>query len=124
MTEKSAIDSSKRHMARGLQTARRIEATHGFVRGVRRWAKEAPGTTTRTKTRAKLKRLMEVLERLQQQVLAHGVTEVDAAQIEERLAQIESGLSVFRGTPSKSALKELGVVTRDQRKLTGRLIQV
>ena len=118
-------DADRHRMARGLQAARQLEATHGLVRGVRRWAKLANKGAQRTKARSQLKRLMELLERLQQQVLANGISESDATILTERQSGIERALELVTDEKSgKSQLKLVVELAREQRKLTARLLQV
>ncbi|MEQ1501367.1 MAG: helix-hairpin-helix domain-containing protein [Myxococcota bacterium] len=107
-------------LARGLETARRIEDAVSMVRTARSHAGKVPlkagWARSHRRARSQLRKLLASLESLQRSVLSDGVSAIARAHLEAELDGLAAGLRPLLDAPiRKPSLKQLRRMARATR---------
>lgn len=113
-------EPASERLARGLKAARRIERALSLARKARSEAGRRPErdewVKAHRKARKQLRKLLEALQSLQQDVLSNGLSQAGYEHLKLELQQLEAGLHAALDAPAdRRTFKRLARSARDTR---------
>lgn len=114
-------DAPNARLARGLEGARLLESALGFVRRLRSHLGQTPADDLaerpHRRARKQLKKLAKIVEAVQREVLAEGLSQRGLAQLQHDLEPLEASLRSILDAPIRtSTLRRARRVAKDARK--------